>query len=300
MAGQSTLALTPLPLRAPPRPTSAYPAVRMSKRRSEIDRRLEGLLRRESKKLRDHSKEGVFKVLRLFNLCDIAPRSTVVERPLRRPAQPAPAASPQAGQQPQPQASEERRPSSSGAAPAASLQSGDESLQRAGSGAAAMEVDGPGAADLLAVPPPQDGAEGDAALAAEQPPAQPQAPQLRPLLPLELGERESERESESRYRSRLRARLLDLGLLLDVVLDSTSDKVKRDFVDCGILTQLQGVLGRLPVGKEYSVLLVKVSWGCGSTGLPGAARGRCAAWRGQGREGGGDHAGQGRGGRLLV
>eukprot|EP00983_Pelagomonas_calceolata_P094961 1157945-Pelagomonas_calceolata.AAC.4 len=41
--------------------------------------------------------------------------------------------------------------------------------------------------------------------------------------------------------ARQRARMADLSLLLDVILKTTSATVKRDFVACGVLNQLQQV-----------------------------------------------------------
>lgn len=57
--------------------------------------------------------------------------------------------------------------------------------------------------------------------------------------------------------ARTKARLADLSLLLDVLLKSSSSAVKRDFVACGILSQIQQVVGR-NFGREYAVILRKV------------------------------------------
>eukprot|EP00198_Chlamydomonas_reinhardtii_P005407 XP_001694743.1 histone methyltransferase [Chlamydomonas reinhardtii] len=54
-----------------------------------------------------------------------------------------------------------------------------------------------------------------------------------------------------------RARMADLSLLLDVVLKTTSSAAKKDFVTCGLLTQLHQAMGR-NTGKEYCVILRKV------------------------------------------
>jgi hypothetical protein len=48
-----------------------------AQRRSEVDRRLEQLLHPESRRLRETSVDQVRRVLRLFNLCDIAPAVVV-------------------------------------------------------------------------------------------------------------------------------------------------------------------------------------------------------------------------------
>lgn len=70
---------------------------------------------------------------------------------------------------------------------------------------------------------------------------------------------EMERESEARFKARQRARLADLSMLLDVVLKTTSERMKKEWVSCGILTQLQQTVGRLPFTQEYSVQLIKVA-----------------------------------------
>ncbi|KAG2485616.1 hypothetical protein HYH03_015679 [Edaphochlamys debaryana] len=57
--------------------------------------------------------------------------------------------------------------------------------------------------------------------------------------------------------ARQRARMADLSLLLDVVLKTTSSAAKKEFVACGLLTQLHQAMGR-NTGKEYCVILRKV------------------------------------------
>ncbi|PNH08632.1 Histone-lysine N-methyltransferase ASHH2 [Tetrabaena socialis] len=57
--------------------------------------------------------------------------------------------------------------------------------------------------------------------------------------------------------ARQRARMADLSLLLDVVLKTTSSAAKKEFVTCGLLTQLHQAMGR-NTGKEYCVILRKV------------------------------------------
>ena len=103
-----------------------------------------------------------------------------------------------------------------------------------------------------------------AAAAVPGPPALP--PHLATLLPPAAaagagargGDAEArERESEARFRARLRARMADLGMLLDVVLASSSEKLRREWVACGVLTQLQAPLGRLPLPAEYPGVPVK-------------------------------------------
>ncbi|KAI8470635.1 MAG: hypothetical protein J3K34DRAFT_521189 [Monoraphidium minutum] len=90
------------------------------------------------------------------------------------------------------------------------------------------------------------------------PPALPPTPQ--PGAPPQLAlDAERERESEARFRARQRARMHDLGMILDVVLATTSERLKREFVACGVLTQLQQTLGRIPFTQEYSVVLVKAA-----------------------------------------
>ncbi|KXZ54200.1 hypothetical protein GPECTOR_5g294 [Gonium pectorale] len=57
--------------------------------------------------------------------------------------------------------------------------------------------------------------------------------------------------------ARQRARMADLSLLLDVVLKTSSSVAKKEFVTCGLLTQLHQAMGR-NTGKEYCVILRKV------------------------------------------
>ncbi|GLI62407.1 hypothetical protein VaNZ11_005027 [Volvox africanus] len=57
--------------------------------------------------------------------------------------------------------------------------------------------------------------------------------------------------------ARQRARMADLSLLLDVVIKTTSSAAKKEFVACGLLTQLHQAMAR-NTGKEYCVILRKV------------------------------------------
>ena len=50
--------------------------------------------------------------------------------------------------------------------------------------------------------------------------------------------------SQQALTPRQRARMADLSLLLDVVLKSQAASVKREFVRCGLLRQLQSSIGR--------------------------------------------------------
>ena len=47
-----------------------------------------------------------------------------------------------------------------------------------------------------------------------------------------------------------RARMADLSLLLDIVLKTSSQTIKKEFVVCGILNQLQQAIGR-NFSREY-------------------------------------------------
>lgn len=74
--------------------------------------------------------------------------------------------------------------------------------------------------------------------------------------------------------ARQRARMADLSLLLDVVLKTSASSVKKEFVACGLLTQLHQAMGR-NTGKEYSVILRKVWRVSGSSRLAGCALSGC-------------------------
>ncbi len=54
-----------------------------------------------------------------------------------------------------------------------------------------------------------------------------------------------------------RARMADLSLLLDILLKTSSQSIKKEFVVCGVLNQLQQAIGR-NFGKDYSVVLRKI------------------------------------------
>eukprot|EP00878_Enallax_costatus_P017975 GHUV01018901.1.p1 GENE.GHUV01018901.1~~GHUV01018901.1.p1 ORF type:complete len:1118 (+),score=463.86 GHUV01018901.1:2890-6243(+) len=210
------------------------------KRRSEVDRRLEQLVQKQSWKLKEPGQQSVIKVLRMFNLCDITPRQAdpLIQQQLQQQGgskQGSPvksSAHSEHAEQPQQQ---------SDATGSALQQEGRSDMQigQQQQGAAAASGEGGAAGDQL---------------------GQPQLPQsLMPLQPLKGAELEArERESEARFKARQRARMADLGMLLDVVLASSSEKLKKEWVTCGILTQLQQTLGRVPFTAEYSSVLVKV------------------------------------------
>jgi len=170
---------------------------------------------------------SAYQVLRMFNLCDITPRQTdsnVLQQQSR-------AEGPQGAPPEQKQASanatqqQEQQQQHSDAA------GGELAQQQAVGGAAVVDEAG-----LPALPA-----------------------HLQPLQALKGAELEArERESEARFKARQRARMADMGMLLDVVLASSSEKLKKEWVTCGILTQLQQALGRLPFTQDYSVVLVKV------------------------------------------
>lgn len=190
-------------------------------------------------------------VLRMFNLCDITPRQTdpLVQQQLQQLQQPS-----------SKQGSPTKRPPENGDA-AQQLQ-----LQRQASGGQQLEQQQQQQSDATgSILQQQEGAQDMQIDQQQQQEAGgsiseqglPQLPQhLQPLRGAELEARE--RESEARFKARQRARMADLGMLLDVVLASSSEKLKKEWVSCGILTQLQQTLGRLPFTQEYSVVLVKV------------------------------------------
>ncbi|CAD7699864.1 unnamed protein product [Ostreobium quekettii] len=64
-------------------------------------------------------------------------------------------------------------------------------------------------------------------------------------------------DSDTPLTSRQWARMADLILLLNLVLKSVQPRVKKMVVECGILSQLQGLIGR-NTGRQYSVILRKI------------------------------------------
>ncbi|KAF5842746.1 hypothetical protein DUNSADRAFT_5117 [Dunaliella salina] len=200
------------------------------KKRSEIDRRLDGLVG-PSGRLKDASKQNIIKVLRMFNLCDIGPNQGR-SRPLAAPERPsAPSNEDHAG------ASSCSRPTEASANGnhASALGSRDERSEVQGDGASngdrigSSEVNGPGP------PISSGGMRGAWGGSDRQPPV---------------------------MTARQRARMADLSLLLDVILKTTSATVKRDFVACGVLNQLQqhsaygtfaNILQELSTNQDYDV-----------------------------------------------
>lgn len=157
-------------------------------------------------------------VLRMFNLCDITPRQQ--ENPQQQQPVKAEPAQAEPGEQKGATSQQEQQQQSDAAA-------GEQQM----GGAAVVDEAG-----LPALPA-----------------------HLQPLQQLKGAELEArERESEARFKARQRARMADMGMILDVVLASSSEKLRKEWVNCGILTQLQQALGRLPFTQEYSVVLVKV------------------------------------------
>lgn len=159
----------------------------------------------------------------MFNLCDITPRQQDNQ------------------QQPPQHLQQQARPEASqgeGAAAGSSQQQQQQQNDAAG-GEVQQQMGGAAVVDEAGLP----------ALPAH----------LQPLQQLKGAELEArERESEARFKARQRARMADMGMILDVVLASNGEKLKKEWVNCGILTQLQQALGRLPFTQEYSVVLVKV------------------------------------------
>lgn len=60
-------------------------------------------------------------------------------------------------------------------------------------------------------------------------------------------------QAQQELTPRQRARMADLSLLLDVVLKTQSTSVRREFVRCGLLRQLQSTIGR-NVSPQYHVV----------------------------------------------
>ena len=71
-----------------------------------------------------------------------------------------------------------------------------------------------------------------------------------------------------------RARMADLSLLLDIVLKTSSQTIKKEFVVCGILNQLQQAIGR-NFSREYRCETRKR---CEARGRC-ETQGTCEAWR---------------------
>ncbi|GBF93173.1 histone-lysine N-methyltransferase [Raphidocelis subcapitata] len=247
------------------------------KKRSEVDRRLEGLVNKSTGRLRDQNQDSVIKVLRMFNLCDIAPRA-----PGGTASPSASAASPrgpdeareqrereQQREREREQQQQQQQQQQGEAAPGGTPQQQQQPAGSAGDAPPPPPPPPPGEPGDGPPPPPPPPEAAAAAAPSDQPqqPPEPQPPAAPTPAPdaaaaaaaAAEAERERERESEARFRARQRARMHDLGMILDVVLATTSDRVKREWVSCGVLTQLQQTLGRIPFTQDYAVVLVKAA-----------------------------------------
>lgn len=193
----------------------------------------------------------------MFNLCDIAPRVPGSTVPGDEDFQPP------EGPEQQPGALQP---------PAEGASGGTGKAAEGGGGGPGGHAGSEGAPPPPPPPPPGEpaaAAEGDQGgeapvMAGQQQQSPSHASGGQPQQQQSAADAERERESEARFKARQRARMHDLGMILDVVLATTSDRVKREFVICGMLTQLQQTLGRIPFTQEYSVVLVKV---CGARGV---------------------------------
>ncbi|MEW5296794.1 MAG: hypothetical protein WDW36_000048 [Sanguina aurantia] len=279
----------------PTRP-AAPSAAAAFKKRSEIDRRLDGLVA-ASGRLKDSSKQNIIKVLRMFNLCDIGPPRVSVRQPAdrlvagsqMRSLQSAPQQQQQQQQDSPAQAAADplQRPHLTSApraeAPAAAAESpsshppnppltsshnnnnsssnttnvviithhthtstpsSPSSAQHQHAHESSNGTDHPttGPHDAARSAPEQAQHAADSVACADGGSAHAAAASLPP---------------STAVTARTKARLADLSLLLDVLLKCSSTVVKRDFVACGLLSQVQQVVGR-NFGREYAVILRKV------------------------------------------
>ncbi|KAL4422425.1 hypothetical protein ABPG75_008622 [Micractinium tetrahymenae] len=267
-----------------------------AKRRSEIDRRLSELVN-SAGRLRDTHPDVVIRVLRLFNLCEIGPTVSKMDSSdldelgvLPRP----PSAGPQrsdgsAGSMQQagsasdlralrPLSRNESGSSLAQAAAAAALQAAAASALQAqaaalqsGSTAAAAEQREEGEV----TPEPEPSAVDQRSTQQHhhlQPPQLP-PPGMGPLSgPSSPGKEQRARAAAAAARvkaawdeaqrsgqlsARQAARIADMSLLLEVVLKTNTLSAKKDFIKCGILRQLLGVVGG-NTGKQYYAILKKV------------------------------------------
>ncbi|MEW5316180.1 MAG: hypothetical protein WDW38_007566 [Sanguina aurantia] len=265
----------------PTRP-AAPSAAAAFKKRSEIDRRLDGLVA-ASGRLKDSSKQNIIKVLRMFNLCDIGPPRVSVRQPAdrlvagsqmrslqsapqqqqqqqqdspRRKLQPTPSSartSPAHPEQRPPQLQRShpprtlptrRSPPHTTTTTAAATPPTPSSAQHQHAHESSNGTDHPttGPHDAARSAPEQAQHAADSVACADGGSAHAAAASLPP---------------STAVTARTKARLADLSLLLDVLLKCSSTVVKRDFVACGLLSQVQQVVGR-NFGREYAVILRKV------------------------------------------
>ncbi|CAK0751346.1 hypothetical protein CVIRNUC_002061 [Coccomyxa viridis] len=256
----------------PRRPVQgAKPWVMKGKKRSEVDRRLDTLVG-PSGKLKDGSMAAVVGMLRLFNLCDVAP--TITQADLPRPGRQGRAASPVPASAP----AQERKPAGNGTADRAS--SPAVSPRRS---ASPSDSDSLSSGERLS---DADGSAGDKAVETarrldsknsaapgtndrDSEDSKPKRERSSSREPVSRSERRYEQGLSERVRAveqqtmkaeltgRQRARMADLSLLLDVILKTQVTSAKQAICKNGILHQLQVVHTRC-VGPQYSVILKKM------------------------------------------
>ncbi|KAK9845360.1 hypothetical protein WJX81_004380 [Elliptochloris bilobata] len=206
------------------------------KRRSEVDRRLESLVG-PAGRLRDTSTDAIVRMLRLFNLCDIGPASDDARRkgPGGTPFGSPPAAPTQT--------------------PAPALPSHAAALMGTAAGGQERDRDRNRERDR----------DRDRDRGRDRERRRDKEGDSRSRRRARDGDRDSDKRSrgdEARAEggeltARQRARMADLSLLLDVVLKTSAGTVRREFCRCGLLHQLQAVLGRC-LGPQYSPVLRKL------------------------------------------
>ncbi|GAX78574.1 hypothetical protein CEUSTIGMA_g6014.t1, partial [Chlamydomonas eustigma] len=224
-------------------PSSALKPGAGFKRRSEIDRRLDSLIG-QTGRLRDPSKQNIVKVLRMFNLCDIAPAAAASsskppmsisqsfkQEVLFSPHQPA----------------VKKEEDAQGLTEELSISN------KCGKQEVEPMVQSTGfvtSEELRGVKsPPHESEEagpgpGSLAIAAA-------------ALHHASGPSLAGAAANHQVTGKQRARMADMSLLLDIVLKTSSQTVKKDFVTCGILNQLHQAIGR-NLSREYSMILRKI------------------------------------------
>ena len=215
-----------------------YGGVRGFRRRSEIDRQLDALIG-PSGRLKEASRLNIIKVLRMFNLCDIAPSRTGPSRPLPLPPQIPTTCEDRAGYFIGSAATN----SAAGGGPASTgAPAGTDTQGAAGSGVGGGVKD-----EVMSEAGGQTGPVGpDQAQGPKQEPM-PGVPGLGSgLNPGQQGPAAWALQGPSGpppgvVTARQRARMADMSLLLDVILKTSSATVKKDFVACGVLNQLHQV-----------------------------------------------------------
>ncbi|KAK9817923.1 hypothetical protein WJX72_004317 [[Myrmecia] bisecta] len=264
-------------------PSSAWPPLKF-KRRSEVDRRLDTLATSQGR-LREPNTNNIVRMLRLFNLCDIASTGApalespvpgsryLLKLPPRKeqakadePAEPSDAALAEARKENGHHASTSEPAKESSPEAGEILPNGNASpapAPRPGPCKPAHREGGLRQQD-------SDGRERERSRSKSRERERPgstshredgELPAVREAVrfePPREGLRYEERLGSSReLTARQRARMADLSLLLDVILKTNSSSAKKEFCRCGTLRQLQSTIGRC-TGPYYSVILKKM------------------------------------------